>query len=94
MGLRKVPERITAFLPALREFRKSRKCARPKTTKGKGLYRPVQGKARSPLKALKHGRFAKNLPAKIVRAAYPERQSEIPFRRLTARDANPRELNT
>jgi len=74
MGLRKSPERTPAFLAAHR--RNAQKCTGPKTPKGK---------ARSSLNALKHGRFARNLPAKLRTAGVREAVRVFNFRKQSSR---------
>jgi hypothetical protein len=57
--LRKSPTRTEAFLAANR--RNAQKCTGPRTP---------QGKARSSLNALKHGKYAQHLPEKLEAAGY------------------------
>jgi len=66
MSLRKSPERTPALLAALR--RNAQKCTGPKTP---------QGKARSSLNALKHGRFAQDLASKIQAAGVCDTEGSI-----------------
>lgn len=70
MSLRKSPERTPALLAALR--RNAQKCTGPKTP---------QGKARSSLNPLKHGRFAQDLASKIRAAGIRDTEGEINKRR-------------
>jgi hypothetical protein len=73
MSLRKSPTRTPAFLGANR--RNAQKCTGPRT---------AEGKARSALNALKHGRYARRLPETLAAASlrsgaalYAEIRSEI-----------------
>ena len=68
MGLRQSPKLTPARLAALR--RNAQKCTGPKTS---------QGKARSSLNALKHGRFAQDLPAKLRAAGVREVEGVFKF---------------
>jgi len=74
MSLRKSPERTPAFLAAQR--RNAQKCTGPKTPKGK---------VRSSLNALKHGRFAQDLLAKIRAAGVREVEGVFEFHKKISR---------
>ena len=83
MCLRKPPSRTSTFLAANR--RNAQKCTGPRT---------VRGKARSSLNALKHGKYARHLSAKLL--ASGDRGSAALYARiceeikLTFRVADPR----
>ena len=74
MSLRKSPERTPAFLAAHR--RNALKCTGPNTP---------TGKARSSLNALKHGRFARDLPAKMRAAGVSEVARVLKYRKQISR---------
>ena len=74
MSLRKSPERTPAFLAAHR--RNARKSTGPQTP---------TGKARSSLNALKHGRYAGNLPFKMRAAGIREVVRVFKYRKQISR---------